>query len=421
MDGLGLLVAFASFVMVLIALNKNSKLETRFAQLKLQFGNLADEIAKLRRDGVTAFGEEAAAPQPEAAIAEVEATARTDAAEAAPSPFSETAAAEAAVEPAISEPARPPRDVEQALASRWFVWIGGAAIAIGGLLFVKYAYDNELISPALQVTLGLLLGLALVGAGEFVRRKSPVAMAGSYVPAALSAAGLATAFGSIYAAYALYELIASTVAFGGLAVVAVGALVLSRVQGPLIAALGLIGSYVTPALIPSEHPSAWNFFPYLLVIVAASFGVLRGRNWWWLAYAAIGRGGRLDAFVGFERAICGRGFFAYWPLCPRGGIDRFFWFNRMGHHGRGEWLTVATFFNIAAARHRAGGVGNRGNSAHGAGSANQPWFHRLGDVLRGDGTGCGVCLAQAGHISARRHCVRTHFIHPHGVERRCHS
>jgi len=107
------------------------------------------------------------------------------------------------------------------------------------------------------------------------------------VPQALAAAGLVIAFGSIYAAYALYELVAPLVAFAGLAALGLGALALSLRQGPLIAALGLIGSYVTPSLIPSPDPNAWSFFPYLLVILAASFAVLRRRTWWWLGFAAI--------------------------------------------------------------------------------------------------------------------------------------
>ena len=107
------------------------------------------------------------------------------------------------------------------------------------------------------------------------------------MPAALSAAGLATAFGSIYAAYALYELVQPTTAFIGLALVALGALALSLRQGPLIAALGLLGSYVTPMMISSPDPKGWSFFPYLLIILAASFAVLRKRTWWWLGYASI--------------------------------------------------------------------------------------------------------------------------------------
>jgi len=267
------LIVIATFVMALIALNKNSALETKIAQLKLQLGNLADEVARLHEPAPpSATPSKKPAAKPKSAMKR-----RAAAAPVAPVLVQEPLTA-------LEVATAPRRDMEQALASRWFVWIGGIAIAIGGLLFVKYAYDNRLLSPSLQIILGLLLGAALVAAGEFVRRRYAEA---GYVPAALSAAGLVTAFGSIFAAYALYELIEPMSAFAGLAVVALAALALSRVQGPLIAALGLIGSYATPALIPSEHPSAWNFFPYLLIILVASFMVLRGRNWWWLAYAAI--------------------------------------------------------------------------------------------------------------------------------------
>ncbi|CAN0431470.1 unnamed protein product, partial [Phaeothamnion confervicola] len=73
----------------------------------------------------------------------------------------------------------------------------------------------------------------------------------------------------------------------GLALVALGALALSLRQGPLIAALGLLGSYVTPMMISSPDPTGWSFFPYLLIILGASFAVLSKRNWWWLGYASI--------------------------------------------------------------------------------------------------------------------------------------
>jgi uncharacterized membrane protein len=297
MDGFGFLIAVVTFVLALIALNKISKLETRTAQLKLQLGDLNATVEKSRF--VAASPEtESIASEPALAAAAPSASV-DDAAPLVQAALSEPAPeatenAEAAnwlnrQEEEVAHPAAPKRDMEQAIASRWFVWIGGAAIAIGGLLFVKYAYDNGLISPTLQVILGIIAGLALVGGGEWVRRKATTAaeQQTSYVPAALSAAGLAILFASIYAAYALYQLIPPLPAFFGLAAVGLGALALSRWQGPLIAALGLIGSYVTPALISSESPSAWSFFPYLLVILEASIMVLRGRNWWWLGYAAI--------------------------------------------------------------------------------------------------------------------------------------
>ena len=275
MGGFGVLIAIVAFGLALIALNKHARLETKIAQLKLQTGLLADEVAQLRRDGVVleVLAETISAPEEAAAQAVTEAIA-----EKAP-----------AVDVPPMPPPKPPRDMEQALASRWFVWIGGVAIAIGGLLFVKYAYDNGLISPTLQVVLGLLAGAVLVAAGEWVRRRASAAMdtGTNYVPAALSAAGLAILFASVYAAYALYGLVAPTTAFVGLAAIGIGSLALSRWQGPFIAALGLVGSYATPALIPSEHLSAWGFFPYLLIILAACLATLRGKTWWWLGFAAI--------------------------------------------------------------------------------------------------------------------------------------
>jgi uncharacterized membrane protein len=275
----------ATFIIAIVALNKASKLEKTVAQLKHQ----------LAESGVRAELPVSVPVEPVVVASMPPPVETMSVAVATPPAVSEPVRSDnwggsgKAARPVSPPPLRPPRDMEQTLASRWFVWIGGAAIAIGGLLFVKYAYDNALISPTLQIVLGLLAGTALVGAGEFVRRKT--AGETGYVPAALSAAGLVTGFGSIYAAYALYELISPTVAFGGLAAIALGALALSRLEGPLIAALGLIGSYSTPALIPSEHPSAWAFFPYLAVILVASFAVLRGKTWWWLGYAAIAGSG----------------------------------------------------------------------------------------------------------------------------------
>jgi thiamine monophosphate kinase len=51
--------------------------------------------------------------------------------------------------------------VEKALASRWFVWVGGVAIALGGLLFVKYAHDMGLIPPVLRLIIGMAAAVGL--------------------------------------------------------------------------------------------------------------------------------------------------------------------------------------------------------------------------------------------------------------------
>ena len=263
------LLSAVALILGIVALNKISTLDRKVSRLKMQLQLLSQTEPQVQVKS--------------AVITEVAAPANS----ITPKPGMSAPAVEVPASTAPEEPRRKPqRSVEQNLASRWFVWIGGIAIAIGGLLFVKYAFDHNLLSPSFQIFLALALAAALVLGGNRLQAKEPSGGA-SYVPAALSASGLAIAFGAVFAAYALYDLIAPGLAFLVLGGLGVAALMLSLRQGPFIAALGLAGSYATPTLVQTASPNAWTFFPYLLVIFAASFALLRQRPWWWLGYAVI--------------------------------------------------------------------------------------------------------------------------------------
>ena len=60
MDGFGWLISLAGFVLALIALNKISSLDTRIAQLKLQLGQLSDQLSGARANspGISKDGKE---------------------------------------------------------------------------------------------------------------------------------------------------------------------------------------------------------------------------------------------------------------------------------------------------------------------------------------------------------------------------
>jgi uncharacterized membrane protein len=265
------------------ALGQISKLERKVRDLGLELARLGKAAPAVATEPAAAEPV-AAAPAPVAEVKAAEVVvSKVEVAEPAPAAVAQ--AAEAPAAPSVAAPA-PRRDMEQALASRWFVWIGGAAIGGAGLLFIKYASENNLIPPFLWIVLGLALGACLVWLGEYVRKSRKEGVV-DYVPAALSAGGLITCFGSVYGAYAVFGLISATVAFVGLGLVGLSAFLLSSRQGPLIAALGLIGSYAAPALVSSSSPSAYGLFPYLIVIIGASFATLRGRNWWWLGYLSL--------------------------------------------------------------------------------------------------------------------------------------
>lgn len=184
------------------------------------------------------------------------------------------------------------QDVEKRLTGRWTVWLGAVALALGSVFLVKYSIDQGWLGPGVRVALGLLLGsilvvLAQLARGEGQRLKTLAGKTG-YVPPALAAAGVATLFSSVYAAFALYQLIPPLAAFVVMAGVAALAVLLSLFHGPFIAFLGLAGAFLVPLLVPSDHPSALGLFGYLLIVAAGCLMLVRYRGWWWLAQISLG-------------------------------------------------------------------------------------------------------------------------------------
>ncbi|MBR0838729.1 DUF2339 domain-containing protein [Bradyrhizobium liaoningense] len=180
---------------------------------------------------------------------------------------------------------------EERLGTRWVVWIGGLALALGGFFMVRYSIEAGLVGPGVRVFLGGLFALALLGAGEWTRRKESIsniqALPIANIPAILTAAGTAVAFATIYAAYALYGFLVPATAFVLLGIVAMGTLAAALLHGPALAGLGVVGAFITPVLVSSDKPDYWALYIYLVIVTAASFGLARIRLWRWLAVTTI--------------------------------------------------------------------------------------------------------------------------------------
>jgi uncharacterized membrane protein len=179
---------------------------------------------------------------------------------------------------------RPRRDnLESWIGARWPVWVGGLALGLGGILMVKYSIDNGLISPAVRLTMAALLGLVLLVFGEGVRRRvMPLdipAIRNALIPGVLTAAGMVTLFGVVFAAYAIYDYIGPTAAFGLLAIIALCGIALSLLHGQALAGLGLLAAMITPALVSTDAPSAWSLFGYLSIAWFATAFASRIRGW----------------------------------------------------------------------------------------------------------------------------------------------
>jgi uncharacterized membrane protein len=171
------------------------------------------------------------------------------------------------------------------------VWVGGLTLALGGLFLVRYSIEAGLLGPAARVFFGGLFAAALLAAGEWSRRKEEISSIAplpiANIPAILTAAGTAVAFGTIYAAYALYGFLSPAVAFVALGLVAVATLAAALLHGPALAGLGVVGAFVTPILVSSDKPDFWALYIYIAIVTAAAFGLARIRMWRWLAITTI--------------------------------------------------------------------------------------------------------------------------------------
>jgi uncharacterized membrane protein len=180
---------------------------------------------------------------------------------------------------------------EEKFGTRWVVWVGGVALALGGIFLVRYTIQQGLIGPGVRIFLGALLALALVAAGEWSRRTEKLsALAGvpsAHIPGTLTAAGTTVAYATVYAAYGIYGFLAPAVAFILLGAVALSTLGAALLHGPALAGLGVIGAYLAPMLVASTKPDFWSLYIYIAVVNAAAFALARFRMWRWLAIAAI--------------------------------------------------------------------------------------------------------------------------------------
>jgi uncharacterized membrane protein len=199
--------------------------------------------------------------------------------------------------PQPATPAAPPPRVigfEERFGTRWVVWVGGIALALGGIFLVRYTIQQGLIGPGVRIALGALLAIALIAVGEWARRNERLSgltgLPSADIPSILTAAGTIVAYATVYAAYALYNFLPPGAAFILLGLVALATLAAALLHGPALAGLGVVGAFVAPLLVASERPDYWSLYIYIAVVSAAAFALARARLWPWLAVTAIALG-----------------------------------------------------------------------------------------------------------------------------------
>lgn len=268
--------------------NDSGSVEREIAELRARVIRLESVLAHrgifptAEEDARAAAATVAAAAQPASAV-------EAPAASAAPAPMAAAAPASTQVAPprfASVEAERKHGDdgsLERRIGSQWFNRIGILAILIAAAWFLKLAIDNHWIGPLGRVLTGLVAGAGLIAWSEWFRSHRYKAFSYS-----LKAIGSGILYLSLWAAFSLYHLIGSPVAFAAMIVVtAFNAFLAWSQDAELLALYAIVGGFSTPLLVSTGENHEIALFSYLLLLDLAVLLLVALKPWSRLLCAAL--------------------------------------------------------------------------------------------------------------------------------------
>lgn len=182
----------------------------------------------------------------------------------------------------------PTINLEQFMGAKLFAWIGGLALFLGVVFFVKYAFENNLIPPELRTAIGFVTGAGLLVGGVVVHRKPAYRV----LAQTLCATGTLILYGVTFAAHTLYKfaLFGSGTTFLLMVLITVTAFMLAvRLDALVVAILGMAGGFLTPVLVSTGYDNPLGLFGYIALLDAGLIAVAKQRRWLFLtALGALG-------------------------------------------------------------------------------------------------------------------------------------
>ena len=171
---------------------------------------------------------------------------------------------------------------EQFMGVKLFAWIGGLALFLGLAFFVKYSFDNNLISPEIRVAIGYVIGVGLlVGGLVLAGRKYSV------LGQTLCATGVLVLYANIFASHAFYHFFGVIPAFALMVLVtAVAFLLAVQLDAQVVAILGLLGGFLTPVLLSTGKDNSLGLFSYIALLDAGLIAVVTRKRWNYLVLLA---------------------------------------------------------------------------------------------------------------------------------------
>ena len=164
---------------------------------------------------------------------------------------------------------------EEKVAGTWFNRLGILAIMLGSAFFLKWSIDNDLIGELGRVTIGLTVGLGLIGGGDYFRKRN-FALYGQ----GFTGGGISILYFSVFAAFVFYQLIPQAAAFGLMILITLAASLLAiRYDSRVIGLIGLVGGFATPFLLSSGDGNRIVLFTYIAILAVGVMLVAYYKRW----------------------------------------------------------------------------------------------------------------------------------------------
>jgi len=184
---------------------------------------------------------------------------------------------------------------EQFMGVKLLAWLGGFALFIGSVFFVKLSIENNWIPPEVRVALGFLLGIGLVVGGVMLSRKRYAVTAQT-----LCASGIVTLYAITFSCRSIYHF----EFFGPLPTLALMVLITAtafllavRMEAKVVAILGILGGFLTPILLSTGQDNPLGLFAYIALLNVGLIAVALYRRWHFLA--PLGMAGTIAMEIGW--------------------------------------------------------------------------------------------------------------------------
>ena len=163
---------------------------------------------------------------------------------------------------------------ELAVGQSWLLGIGVLILIIGIGFFLKYAFDQQWIGPAVRISIGFIGGLALLSGGSVFRRQ--------HLPGldiGLEAVGLGTLYLTSYAGCQVERLLPGNLALALiLLTTAIGVCLAVVWVSQALATLTFLGGYLAPLLFASPFDPSL-FLGYLFILTAGGQILAYAKDW----------------------------------------------------------------------------------------------------------------------------------------------